>query len=85
MASSDFIARLKRETARAIRELRAGSPAYDVSVKIDRVERKNDRIIVEGTYTIGTIFSRVEKGKFRLGFTPSLDELVEAEFRASDG
>ena len=84
MVSSDFVARLKRETARAIRELRAGSSVYDVDVKIDRVERRDDSIVVEGTYAIGTIFSKVEKGKFKLMFGSTLDELVEAEFRTSD-
>ena len=81
-----YIARLRRAVEQAIRSLRIPeSSYYTVSAKINSVKKGDGSITVEGEYRVEGLFSVTEKGRFRMTFTSSMDELLEAEISPEKG
>ena len=80
MVVEDDVARLRRAVERAIESLRVPRGShYTVSAKISSVKRDDSSITVEGEYRVEGLLSVIEEGKFKITFTSTIDELLEAE------
>ena len=79
MRTENYIVGLRRVVEQAIKSLRVPEASYyTVSAKINSVKKNDDSITIEGEYRIEGLFSVIEKGKFRMTFTSTMDELLEA-------